>query len=310
MHILMIFLDGIGLGADDPANNPFAAAHTPTLWALAGGQKWLATTPRTEGEAARAAFIPTDPRLGVAGRPQSGTGQAVIMTGRNVPAEIGKHYGPWPDEDTRRILAESSLYKRLAAAGLRGAYLAGYPPGFHEAIRSGKRLGTALQIAAFAGGVSIPTEDDMRAGRAFSADFTGEGWREMLGYADTPLYTPAEAGARLAEAARGYDFSLFSTWITDEIGHRGPLERGIAILERFDGVMAGLLAAWRDDDGLVVITSDHGNMEDMGSRHHTENDVPTVVIGGRRAEFAAGLRTLADLTPAILHMLGAESRAG
>src|SRR5207253_7838480 len=92
LNILLIFIDGIGLGADDPAVNPFAVANTPTLNALAGGHRWLRDTPRTESE--RAIFIPTDPRLGVPGRPQSASNQAVIMTGRNVPKEIGEHYGP------------------------------------------------------------------------------------------------------------------------------------------------------------------------------------------------------------------------
>src|SRR5690606_16097721 len=76
-HVLLIFLDGIGLGDDDPATNPFAAAHTPTPNALAGGHNWLRTTPRID--TGRALFIPTDPRLAVPGRPQSATGQAAIL---------------------------------------------------------------------------------------------------------------------------------------------------------------------------------------------------------------------------------------
>ena len=39
------------------------------------------------------------------------------------------------------------------------------------------------------------TSDDLYAGRALSANFTGEGWRTQLGYADAPLYSPREAGA-------------------------------------------------------------------------------------------------------------------
>src|SRR5690349_3223338 len=95
MRILLIFIDGIGLGDDDPAHNPFAVANTPTLHALARGHRWLRDTGRVES--ARATFIPTDARFGVEGRPQSATGQAVILTGRNVSAEIGEHYGPRPN---------------------------------------------------------------------------------------------------------------------------------------------------------------------------------------------------------------------
>ncbi len=302
MHILMIFLDGIGLGNDDPSINPFAAAHTPTLHSLAASQRWLRSTPRTES--ARAIFIPTDACLGVPGRPQSATGQAAIMTGRNVPAEIGEHYGPKPNPAIRAILAEDNLFKQLTTRGRRAAFLDAYPPRFFQAINSGKRLRSSLQEAVFTGGVPIRGIDDLYARRAFSADWIGQGWRDVLGYADAPVMSPAEAGARLAELARESDFSLFTTWVTDEIGHRGPLERGVQYLELFDRVMAGLLDAWNDDEGLIVITSDHGNMEDLSTRNHTENHVPTVVIGGAaRYAFAEGFASLLDITPHILNLL-------
>src|SRR5258708_5373651 len=301
MHILLIFIDGIGLGADDPAVNPFAVANMPTLNGLAGNQRWLRATPRTE--APRSIFIPTDTRFGVEGRPQSASGQAVILTGRNVPAEIGEHYGPKPNPPIRAILAENNLFKELTSHGKSAAFLDAYPPGFFQGIDSGKRLRSSIQQAAFEGGVPIRTADDLIAGRALSADWIGTGWRDFLGYPDAPLYSPPEAGANLAELARSFDFSLFSTWITDEIGHRGPFERGVEILELFDAVMAGLLDAWNDDDGLVIITSDHGNMENLAIRQHTENDVPTVIIGKNRDQFARNFTSLMDITPHILELL-------
>ena len=77
----------------------------------------------------------------------------------------------------------------------------------------------------------------------------------------------------------------------------------MALLELFDAVMAGLLDAWDDRRGLVIITSDHGNLEDLSTRHHTENDVPTVVIGAERHRFAEGLHDLTGITPGILRVL-------
>lgn len=301
MHILLIFIDGIGLGGDDPANNPFAVADTPTLHALAGNQRWLRAIPRTTTE--RAIFIPTDARFGVEGRPQSASGQAVILTGRNVPAEIGEHYGPKPNPAIRAILAENNLFKELTTHGKTAALLDAYPPAYFRGIDSGKRLRSSIQQAAHEGGVPMRTADDLIAGRALSADWVGQGWREYLGYPDTPVYSPGEAGTKLAELALEYDFSLFSTWITDEIGHRGPFERGVEILELFDGVMAGLLDVWNDDDGLIVITSDHGNMEDLSIRQHTENEVPTIVIGKERERFARNFTSLMDITPRTLEAL-------
>jgi len=303
LHILIIFIDGIGLGDDDPTINPFAAAHTPTLWALAGGHKWLRSTPRTLTD--RALFIPTDPRLGVPGRPQSGSNQAAILTGRNVPAEIGEHYGPKPNEATRAILKQDrNLFKQITLHGLTAALLDAYPPDFFRAIDSGRRLRSSIQQAAFEGGVPIRGIDELRRGEAFSADWTGEGWREFLQTVDTPVYSRADAGSRMAALAMRYDFSFFSHWITDEIGHRGPFEGGVAMLELFDQVMAGLLATWDDNAGLVVITSDHGNMEDLSTRHHTENDVPTVIIGAAREQFGHDFHALTDIAPRVLTLLG------
>jgi hypothetical protein len=300
-RVLLLFLDGIGLGDDDPATNPFAAAHTPTLDALAGGRRWLRDAPRCD--TGRALFIPTDPRLGVPGHPQSATGQAAILTGRNVPAEIGEHYGPRPNPAIRAILNEDNLFKRVVANGGSAALVEAYPPRFHEMIARGKRLPSAIQQAALAAGLRLFTEDDIYSGAGMSADWTGEGWRSELGYVDTPVYGRAEAGAHLAALACQRDFTLFSHWISDVIGHRGPLARGVSLLELFDAVMAGLLDAWDDDGGVIVITSDHGNMEDLSTRHHTDNDVPTVIIGAARHAVADGLRDLTGIAPGVLRVL-------
>ena len=307
MHILMIFLDGVGLGADDPINNPFAAAHTLTLWKLASGQRWLAKTGRQMSE--RALFIPTDPRMGVSGKPQSGTGQAAILTGKNIPQIIGEHYGPKPNKITRDILADDNFFKQVIAHGKTAALLEAYPPPWHQAIDRGKRLRSSYQLALHEAGLPTFGEQHIYAEEALSGDWTGEGWREHLGYTDTPVYSPQQAGRKLVELSRRYDFAFHSHWFTDVIGHRGPLEDGIALLELFDGVMAGVLDAWDDTEGLVIITSDHGNFEDLGSRHHTENDVPTVIIGDQKTAFADDFHTLADLVPHMVRLLFTDRQA-
>jgi hypothetical protein len=304
MHILLIFLDGIGLGDDHPTANPFAVAHTPTLHALAGGHRWLRSTPRLDAADWHSLFIPTDARLGVPGRPQSASGQAAIMTGRNVPREIGEHYGPRPNPAIRAILDETNVYKALAAMGKSGALLDAYPPGFFQAVERGKRRLSALQHAAHSAGVPIRDKEAYYAGRALSPDWTGDGWHSHLGFPDAPRYTPAQAAVLMADLAREHHFSLFSTWITDEIGHRGPFADAVAYLELFDQIMAALLTFWDMAHDLIIITSDHGNMEDLSIRQHTENDVPTVVIGAGRHTFAEGFAALTDITPGVIRVLG------
>jgi 2,3-bisphosphoglycerate-independent phosphoglycerate mutase len=55
------------------------------------------------------------------------------------------------------------------------------------------------------------------------------------------------------------------------------------------------------DELLVLITSDHGNMEDLSTRKHTNANVPALVIGDKsaRAEFTRGMTDLTHIAPAI-----------
>lgn len=300
MHILMLFLDGVGLGDPIP-ENPFFVAELPTLQHLSNGKRWLRDT--AQQSTGRAVFIPTDPRMGVSGRPQSGTGQAAIVTGRNISQLIGEHYGPKPNLATRDLLDEDNFFKQVLAHNKTAAMLEAYPPQWHNGINSGKRLPSSYQYAALSAGLTIPGVEDFRAGRALSGDWTGEGWHSELGFDDTPVYTPYEAGVKLVELSRQYDFAFFPHWLTDVVGHRGTIEQASNLLRTFDGVMAGVLATWDDDEGLVVITSDHGNIELIGDRRHTENDVPTVFIGREKDLLAENVRDLSDLVPQMANLL-------
>ena len=295
-HILALFLDGIGLGEDDPQKNPFAAADMPTILELTGGRRWLAKTDRQH--TTRAVFIPTDARLGVPGLPQSGTGQASLLTGLNVPQITGRHYGPKPDLQTRRLIAKHSYFKRLVERGKKAQLLTAYPPRLLHDFARGKTLRSSIQQAAYESGQAHFTVDDVHRRRALTAEWTTESWRKHLKIDCTARYSAREAGRLLARLARNYDFAFHSHWLTDRIGHRGPLARGVELLEMFDQVLRGLLDEWDDDEGLALVVSDHGNLEDISVRRHTNNDVPTLIIGSRAAEFATGYKTLADFIPA------------
>ena len=305
MRILTLFLDGIGLGADDERHNPFAVADTPVMRGLSNGRRWLADTGIQHSQ--RAIFIPTDARLDVPGRPQSGTGQAALLTGVNAPQRIGRHYGPKPDAATRAIVNEHSLFKRLRERGKSARLLTAYPPRLHANWRRGKTLRSSIQLADYAANGDQFGIDDLRQRRALTAEWTTASWRGHLGLADLPDYGESAAGQLLSRLALDYDFAMHSHWMTDHIGHRGDLAQGVALLERFDRVLGGVLDDWDDHAGLVVITSDHGNMEDLSTRRHTLNPVPTIVIGARRADFARGYRRLTDFAPACDRMLRHDS---
>lgn len=303
MRVLFIFLDGVGLGADDPNINPLSRVDMPNLQKLLGGQKLLADSAPYEGS--RATLLSLDAALGVPGLPQSATGQAVLLTGTNVPAKIGEHYGPKPNPAVAKYLLNGNLFSRLQKAGKKVALLNAYPPRYFEGVDSGKRLYSAIPLAVTSAGLSLFTKDDLYAGKALSADFTGKGWTGMLGFPDAPVMDPKDAGKKLAQIAGEYDFSLFEYWASDYAGHKRNMEWAVEQLLVFDSVLGGLLDTWRDDEGLILTTSDHGNMEDLSTRRHTNAKVPGLLIGSpeARAAFSSGLNALTDISPHILLMV-------
>jgi len=297
MRVLFIFLDGIGLGENDPATNPFAQAQMPNLNKLLDGRSLLKESAPFHGE--RATLLAVDPAVGVSGLPQSATGQAILVTGINIPAELGYHYGPKPNPEVAAYLKEATLFSRFTKEGKKAALLNAYPPRYFAGIDSGKRLYSSIPLAVTNAGLLLFRQDALYAGHALSADFTGEGWRNMLGFSDSPVLDPQQAGRRLATLAKGYDFSLFEYWANDYAGHKQEMETAIGLMETFDSVLGGLIEAW--EDGLILITSDHGNMEDLSTRKHTDADVPALVIGDKAArdKFTQDMEDLTDIAPAI-----------
>jgi len=298
MRVLFIFLDGIGLGGNDPDVNPLARAKMPNLFKMLDGKRLTADSAPYIGE--HATLLAIDPGVGVDGLPQSATGQAMLLTGVNVSAEIGYHYGPKPNPEVAAHLSNGTLFSRFAKAGKKAALLNAYPPGYFESIASGKRNYSSIPMAVTNAGIGLFTQDDLSAGRALSADFTGEGWRTFLGYPDTIVMEPHQAGRKLVSLAMDHDFSFFEYWASDYAGHKQQMDNAIAQMESFDGVLGGVVESL-PDDLLVIVTSDHGNMEDMSTRRHTDVDVPALVIGERaaREEFTRDMKEITDIAHAI-----------
>ena len=190
--------------------------------------------------------------------------------------------------------------------GKTAAFLNAYPPSYFAAIESRRRVYSSIPQGVVSAGLPLRTMEDLVAGRAIAADFTGKGWHERLGLITTPLLTTTEAGRRMAELAFQYDFSFFEYWLSDYAGHGQDMEAAVALLHSVDEMLGGLLTAWDDEKGLVLLTSDHGNMEDLSTRRHTMNPVPALIIGeeNARRRVAESLSTLADVAPALMGVLG------
>ncbi len=96
----------------------------------------------------------------------------------------------------------------------------------------------------------------------------------------------------------------------DMVGHTGDFEAAVKAVEAVDRCMARLVPAIKKRDGLVLLTSDHGNVEQMrknGKTHtaHTSNPVPFILCNGGRIKLRSG-GGLKDIAPTILDLMGLE----
>ena len=303
VHIF--FLDGVGLGSSDPAVNPFVTAVMPNLASLLDSRDWyLQGNGRISSD--RATLVPTDANLDMPGRPQSATGQATILTGRNVPQLVGEHYGPKPNPAVAQVIEQANLFQEVAAAGGEAALITPYPQGYFDAINSGKRLYSAVPLAVTSAGWPLFGAEELRAGEAVSPGFTGQGWHDMLGYKDIPILSLFDSGRQIAAIAHRYDLSFFEHWPSDRSGHRGPVEDAVAHLEMIDTAVGGLLEDWDDQVGMLIITSDHGNIEEKNHRQHTRNLVPTILVGTGHADLAQDIQNLTDIARVVRQVLDLE----
>ncbi len=299
MPIIFVFLDGIGLAPAHP-HNPLALAATPTLHHLLGGPLTQEQTQQHPALLLRA----IDTTLGVPGVPQSGTGQTALLTGVHAPALVGRHQPYYPPVALRPLLAEQSIFHQVQACGLHVTFANAFTPGYWQALANRRLRRTASVIAAEGANLRLRNLDDLRAGHALMWDITHELLRRRDPALDIPVIAAQLAGERLAALAHTHDLVFFECFLPDLAGH-GRLPLSVeAVLERIDGLLAGLLATLRPADTLLL-TSDHGNIEDCTAVGHTRNPVPLLVVGTAARYFA----TVQDSTGVAAGIIAALSAA-
>lgn len=129
-----------------------------------------------------------------------------------------------------------------------------------------------------------------------------------------PEMSAAEVGDTLASLieARQHHVIICNFANPDMVGHTGDLQAAIMACEVVDQQLGKALRAIGRVSGNMIVTSDHGNCEQMwdpisGGPHtaHTTNPVPVIWAGGpKTAKLANG--ALCDLAPTILQLAGIE----
>jgi hypothetical protein len=300
-RVLFIFLDGVGIGPGDPAVNPFVAGAgaLPALTSLMGGRVPTLEAPAVDGHGGRA--FPLSATLDMEGTPQSGTGQAALLTGESAAELFGRHFGPWTPVSLRPLVEERSLLRRGGELGMQVTFANAYPRGWPG--RGGGRRIAGPPLAARGAGVLDRHEEALGRGEAVASEIVNDGWIDHLGHAGVPRIDAGEAGANLARISRGADLTLFAHYTTDTAGHAKDMDAALAALARVDAFVSGLLDEL-DSDTLLLVASDHGNLEDV-TAGHTRN--PALGLArGPGSDAAAGVRDIRRVTDLVLDLLGAR----
>jgi hypothetical protein len=282
VRIALLFVDGVGVGLKAPDVNP-----------LARGEFLLSQFQDGPGTVLPGGELSlVDATFGMAGRPQSASNQTALLTGLPAPRLLGRHVLGYPDAQLRALLAKHSVVKRLVDEGRTAAFANAYPAAYLEALglpharggpqdvdiplRARRRLKPSASTAAFAaGGVLLHTLDALRAGEALAHDVTGA--RAVARGLQVPVRTPKEAALIFWHLAQGMDFTLFEHFTADEAGHAQDGEAAVKELATFDAFVREVVAR-RPEDVRVLVTSDHGNVEDLGTRNHTRAPVPLLAF--------------------------------
>lgn len=288
--VLLFFIDGLGIG-ERAETNPLSLIENVEPLAY-----FVNENPKIIFDGV---LIPTDPRLGVAGRPQSASGQTTILTGINAAQLLGNHKQGFPNQILRDVIAEHSIFRQLKHRGIERLLFANaYTPRFFNET---PRWKSATTCAVEAADLQFRRLPDLVGRKAVFHDFSNESLREMN--FDVPLFSPTKAAEILARLASENQFVLYEYFITDKIGHAQNFEQAAERLPALAALLREILRLVDFETTTVIMTSDHGNIEDLSVRQHTLNDVPTVVWGRQAAEISRTIKDLTDITPAILDLL-------
>lgn len=292
----MIFLDGVGIGKDDPSCNPFFKYEFKTFTQIFGDTPSLKNN-KLSGD--KSFLFPTDANLGVKGLPQSGTGQVSIFTGVNAPKFVGKHFGPYPYSTTIPLLEKKNIYKAFIEKNETVFFANAYPDIFFSYLKKGRSILSCTTLACRLTGIRLNRLTDLKRGKALTAEITNERWINKLNY-NLPVISPEKAADRLLRIASKYKFTLYEYYLTDLMGHGREVNDFMKLYNSLDNFLFRILTKMNKEELTVVICSDHGNLEDISIKTHTNNPALTITAGKYAKILSRKIKCLTDIKPGII----------
>ena len=292
-RLILILVDGLGIGKSDPAVNSLAGENLKRLNIFFEGEKLR--------HPQDGCCIPTDATLGVEGIPQSATGQTTLLTGVNAAEKSRQHWPGFPNRTCREILKKHSILKQASEKQLSAIFVNAYRSIFFDLPLEKQYRLSATTVANLAAGLPFMKLEDIGKGRSLYHDYTN-GYLVEKGF-DVPRLDAENAADILSGISREHHLTFYEIFMTDRCGHKQDRMAARAEIEKLDALIEALLSRLDLNETTLLITSDHGNIEDLGVKTHTFNPAMTLVWGECQF-FEERIHSLADITPAILEYLG------
>ena len=294
--ILMIFIDGVGIGKRDKEFNPFFKFGFNTFQTLFGE---IPSLDKPFLVRDRKYLFPLDANLDMNGLRQSGTGQASLFCGFNAAKFIGKHFGPFPYTTTLPKIKEDHILVHFHNQRGSSFFANAYPKPFFDYLKSGReRLGVTAASCRM-NDVKFNTVTNVRNGTALTAEIINNRWNERLNYT-LPQIRPQTAARRLLRISEKYKFTLYEFYFLDHLGHLRIKDEFNVIYNTLDLFLFTVLTEFDYKKTTIVICSDHGNFEDLSIKTHTRNPSLTITAGKYGEEIFNSAKSIKDIKTAIV----------
>ena len=272
MSVLFIFIDGVGIG-NESKENPFSVDNYESFQTLSG-ENFFKNGDKIQHSTH--IYKAIDANLNIEGLPQSGTGQTSLFCGENASKVIGKHFGPYPHSGIKHLLKEKSVFHDVQNMGKSPYFMNAYPPIFFEHAKKRDRWSCTTLMTRSAD-IKLNSTQEVLAEKALTAEIVQNAWREKLDI-DIPKITATNAAQRVLNILPEHDLVLYEYYLTDKAGHNKSLDDARKVLLPLDEFLLHIINNKRSED-VLVITSDHGNLENLSVKTHTRNEVPLFVMG-------------------------------
>ncbi len=247
---------------------------------------------------------PIDPKLGVGGIPQSATGQTSLLTGVNAQGVLGYHKSGYPNGMLKGIIDCNGIFVRAKRLKVCCSFINAFRPTF---FTGEKRVISVTTYNALTAGLPLHTLEDLCAERSVYQEFTNR-FLHKIGYPYVPIWTPSKAGSVLAAQRERFKLILYEHFITDVNGHKGDSELAKETILNLVHFIEAFLDGLNLREDTVILSSDHGNIEDPTRTVHTLNPVPLMAWGKNAQWFVERIESIQDVTLAISEFFTLEKR--